>query len=775
MEYGREKQRSEIIPFEPDPDNTGVEKIKMKRIYLLSAAAALTASAAVPLHAASDNEADSVINLQEVNIVANQATAKTPIAFTNMSKKKLLQSNDGRDLTYLISATPSVITTSDAGAGMGYTSMRIRGTDGSRINITANGIPINDAESHVVYWVNMPDLASSLQSVQIQRGAGTSTNGAGAFGASVNMLTDAPSTVPYAELSGAYGMYNTNRETLRVGSGLLGGHWSIDARISHMGSDGYIERASSDLWSYFGQVAYSGENTLVRLLAFGGKEKTYMAWDYASKEEMAEYGRRYNPCGKYTDDEGNTAYYPNQYDNFIQHHFQLHLSQRLAEYWNLSAALHYTSDNGYYDQYKTKRTLAEYGLEPYYDEDGNLVKKSDLIRLKHNKNGFGGGLLTLNYNNNKWDVTLGEAANYFKGNHFGQVSWVRNYIGPINPLQEYYRNIGRKTDANVYLRANYDINHLFSAFADVQYRYIHYTIDGISDNWDWNTDAPAVLAVNRKWNFFNPKLGVNYTNGVHRAFASWSVAHKEPTRDNFTDGDMNHPPRAERLFDYELGYTFSKGMFTAGVNLYYMDYKDQLVLTGQLSDTGNPLTVNTPKSYRMGAELQAGFKPCSWFDWQLNATLSRNRIKDFVQYIYENEESNPITVNCGDTPIAYSPDFIFNNAFNFNVKGFEASLNTKYVSKQYMDNARSESCTIDGYCVTDLHLGYTLPYIKALGAKEIRVGFSIYNLFDKKYFNNGYCGTGYYIGDNGTPVIYTYAGYAAQATTNVMATLTLKF
>ena len=269
--------------------------------------------------------------LTELEVVANRATSKTPVAFTNISKKELLENNDGKDITYLLQATPSVITTSDAGAGIGYTSMRVRGTDGSRINVTANGVPINDSESHNVYWVNMPDLASSLRDVQIQRGAGTSTNGAGAFGASVNMITDAPSETPYAELSGAYGMYNTNRETIRVGSGMLGNHWSFDARISHLGSKGYIERASSELWSYFAQAAYKSYSTQVRLLAFGGKEKTYMAWDYASKEQMEEFGRRYNPCGEYTDSEGNRAYYPDQYDNFIQHHFQLLLNQRLSD------------------------------------------------------------------------------------------------------------------------------------------------------------------------------------------------------------------------------------------------------------------------------------------------------------------------------------------------------------------------------------------------------------------------------------------------------------
>lgn len=708
------------------------------------------------------------VNLKTVEVMTNRATLKTPVAFTNVSKEQLAKANDGRDMTYLLSMTPSVVATSDAGAGMGYTSMRVRGTDPTRINVTANGIPLNDGESSIVYWVNMPDLASSVRDVQIQRGAGTSTNGAGAFGASVNMITDAPSEDAYAELSGAYGMYNTNRETLRVGSGLLGNHWSFDARISHMGSDGYIERAKSALWSYFGQAAYSGGGTNLRFIAFGGKEKTYMAWDYASEEEMEKYGRRYNPCGKYTDDNGQTAFYPNQNDNFEQHHFQLHLSQRLGEKWHLTAALHYTDDLGYYEQYKTGRTLREYGLT------GTEIEKSDLVRLKYNDNGHGGGLANVNFRSGRWDVTAGGALNYFHGHHFGRVAWVRNYVGPIDPLQEYYSNTGRKLDGNIYARANFDIASGLAAFADVQYRGIHYTIDGRSDNWDWNADAMAPLDVDRTWHFFNPKLGLNYTHGMHRAFASWSVAHKEPVRSNFTDGDPNHEPRPERLFDYELGYTFNHPVISAGVNLYYMDYKDQLVVTGQLSDTGNPLSVNVDRSYRAGIELQASFRPwCSWFEWNVNATLSRNRIRNFVEYVYEDEWKNPIAIDRGDTPLSFSPEVVFNNSFDFKVKGFEASLQTQYVGKQYMNNAASAEALLKAYCVTNLHLNYTLPRLP--GVKKVTVGLSVYNLFNAEYCNNGYAGAGYTLSADGTPEIYRYAGYAAQALIHVMSTLTLRF
>lgn len=741
----------------------------MKKIILPAAVIAMTAVPAV--YAQSDSTA---VILRDVEVVANRADQKTPVAYTNVSKSELERYNDGRDITYLLNFTPSLITTSDAGAGIGYTSLRVRGTDASRINITANGIPVNDSESHNVYWVNMPDLASSLRDVQIQRGVGTSVNGAAAFGASINMITDAPSENPYAELSGAYGSYNTNRETLRVGSGLLGGHWSFDARLSHLGSDGYIDRATSKLWSYFGQAAYrGGRGTLVRFLAFGGKEETYMAWDYPSMEDIEKYGRRYNPSGEYTDKDGKTAYYKDQKDNFIQHHFQLHLSQTLGDYWRMSAALHYTDDYGYYNQYKTGRTLVEYGLSDWVNAEGETVEKSDLIRLKYNDNGFGGGVLNFNYQQGRWNATFGGGVHYFHGHHFGRIAWVRNYVGPIDPLQQYYDNTGKKFDSNIFGRATYDINSKFSVFADLQYRHIHYTISGCSDNYDWNTGAMAMLDIRRDWNFFNPKAGVNFTAGNHRAFASWSVAHREPVRDNFTDGDRNHDPEAERLFDYELGYAYNSRLFSVGLNLYYMDYKDQLVVTGQLSDTGNPLSVNVPKSYRMGIELQGALRPVKWFDWQINATLSRNRIKNFVEYIYEDEWTNPITFDRGNTPIAFSPDFVLHNAFNFHVAGFDASLESRYISKQYMNNAHSEDTVLDSYFVSDLHLGYT--FHKVAGIRKLYVGFSIYNLFNEKYFNNGYAGAGYYKGDNGEPVIYRYAGYSAQAPTHVSANVSLTF
>lgn len=722
------------------------------------------------------SEADTLsITLEDIEVTATRATGSTPVAFTNVTAADIANRNDGRDVPYLLSLTPSVITTSDAGNGIGYTSIRVRGTDASRINVTANGVPVNNPESHGVYWVDLPDVVSSVRNIQIQRGAGTSTNGAGAFGASINMATVAPTAAPYAEFSGSYGMYNTHKESIGAGTGRIGNHWNADIRLSNIGTDGYIDRASVDLWSYFAQVGYTGGDTSVKLLAFGGKEISYLAWDYASKEDMEKYGRRYNPAGAYTDSNGNQAYYPNQKDNYILHNFQLLFNQSIGNGWNLNATLFYTKGDGFYEQFKSDASLLEYGLNPFVDPaTGQVVSESDLVRIKSMDNGFGGIVASLNYAHQRVNATFGGSVNNYRGHHFGQVQWIRNFHGATDPLKEYYRNKGEKFDANVYARANVNLGRGLSAYGDLQYRHINYTIKGIHDTYDYATNAMVDLDIHERYNFFNPKVGINWQPNIsHRLFASWSVAHREPTRDNFVDSDMQLRPVAERLFDYEAGYSFSSGFFSAEANFYYMDYKNQLVVTGQLSDTGTPISVNVPSSYRIGIELQAAFRPCNWFEWDANATLSGNRIKNFVEYIYEDGWKNPITFNRGNTPIAFSPGFIFHTALNFNYRGFDASLTGQYVGKQYMTNSRNEDLTLDPYFVSDLHLGYTLPRIP--GIKELRIGFTIYNLFNETYENNGYAGSGYYVRERDEKVIYNYAGYSAQAPTNVMGTICLKF
>ena len=731
------------------------------------------ASAAYAHNGAAQKDSLQNKNLQEVEILAGRATETTPVAYTNIGREVLKKSNTGVDFPYLISSTPSALTTSDAGAGIGYTTLRVRGTDGTRINVTANGIPINDAESHNVFWVNMPDLASSVKDVQIQRGVGTSTNGAGAFGASINMQISEAGNTPYAEFSGSAGSFGTHKATLKVGSGLIADRWAIDLRLSDIGSDGYIDRAETGLQSYYLQGSYFTDNTAVKLITFAGEEQTYHAWNYASKEEMALYGRRYNSCGyMFTDENGKAHYYDDQTDNYTQTNYQLLIDHRFSNEWNANIGLHYTKGDGYYQEYKSNRTLKEYALMPY-ELNGETIKKSDLVRKKAMDNHFGGAVFAVTYNANRVNATVGGALNRYVGDHFGQVLWVKNYIGNVVPNHEYYRNQGRKSDGNIYVKGDFGITEHLNAYADVQYRHIAYDITGCNDKWNDATGALQQLAIDETFNFVNPKAGLSWQiNRENRLFGSVSVAHKEPTRNNYTDGKLNERPKEERLIDYELGYSYTGEYFHAGVNLYYMDYKDQLVLTGELNEIGEPLAANVPRSYRTGIELMAGAKlPCGLL-WEANATLSRNRVKDFTETLYEDEwvGGERWVIKHGDTPIAFSPDIIVNNTIGYAYKGFEASLQSQYVSKQYMSNSKQSDHILDAYFVSNLRLAYSFDMPRTKG---VTVGVTIYNLFDHEYENNGYAGSGFYT-DNGEKIRYNYAGYAAQAGINALGTISIR-
>ena len=716
-----------------------------------------------------------VIDLQEVEVVSTRATKTTPVAYTNIGKEELKERNVGQDLPYLLSMTPSALTTSDAGAGIGYTSIRVRGTDGTRINVTANGIPVNDAESHNVFWVNLPDFASSVKDMQVQRGAGTSTNGAGAFGASINMQTGELAMEPYAEFNGSYGSFNTHKETFKVGTGLIKDHWAFDLRLSDIWTDGYIDSASVGLNSYYLQGAYYADNTSIKFIAFAGREKTYHAWNYASKEEMELYGRKYNSCGyMYTTEDGTMHFYDDQTDNYTQKNYQLLFNHTFTPQWNLNIGLHYTKGDGYYQEYKTNRKLVEYALQPFQWGD-EWVKKSDLVRKKAMDNGFGGGIFSVNYRNNRLNASLGGGLNHYDGHHFGRVLWVKNYQGEVSPDHEYYRNKGTKTDGNIYLKADYGLTDKLNVYADMQYRHIDYRIKGTNDKWNSLTDEGLQqLDIDERFDFFNPKVGLSWQiNRNSRLFGSFSVAHKEPTRNNYTDGKLFDHPKSERLIDYELGYTYANSWLNLGANLYYMDYKDQLVLTGELNEIGEPLAANMPDSYRMGVELMAGIRTNFGLSWDINATWSRNRIQNFTETLYENEDVSGAhwEINHGDTPIAFSPDFLVNNTLSYRWKSWEASLQSQYVSKQYLNNACQEDQTLDAYFVSNLRLAYTfkLPF-----TKEITAGLTVFNLFNEEYENNGYAGSGFYY-DGGEKVRYNYAGYAAQAGTNVLGHLTIRF
>ena len=710
--------------------------------------------------------------LQEVEIMSIRATGTTPVAYTNIGREELKKSNTGVDFPYLVSMTPSAVATSDAGAGIGYTSLRIRGTDCSRINVTANGIPVNDAESHTVFWVNLPDIASSVNDIQIQRGVGTSTNGAGAFGASINMLTGSYNTLPYAGFSGSAGSFGTHKETLRAGTGIINGHWSVDLRLSSIGSDGYIDRASTGLSSYYLQGAYYGDNTSVRLITFAGKEQTYHAWNYATKEEMQQYGRRYNSCGyMYTDADGKAHYYDDQTDNYAQKNVQLLVDHHLDHHWSLNAGAHYTKGDGYYQEYKGNRKLVEYALQPF-SIDGTEVKRSDLVRKKAMDNHFGGAIFSLNYRGNSLNASLGGAANRYFGRHFGKVLWVKNLIGELTPDHEYYRNNGAKNDANIYLKADYRITKGINIYADLQYRHIGYRIEGNNDKWNDATDALQRLDVDETFDFLNPKAGLNWQmDSRNRLFASVSVAHKEPTRNNYTDGKLHEHPKAERLTDYELGYTFAGNRFKAGANLYFMDYKEQLVLTGELNEIGEPLAANIPDSYRAGAEITAAITlPCG-FRWEANATLSRNRIKEFTEVLYDDDTYERWEIRHHNSRLSFSPEIIANNTFAYCKGGFDIALQSQYVGKQYMSNAGVEAHRLDAYFVSNLRLAYTF---RPKGVKSVTVGATVYNIFNEEYESNGYAGSGYYTDGNGNRHRYDYAGYAAQAGVNILGHLNIE-
>jgi len=740
--------------------------------------------------AAQSEETDTLksVELQNVQVVSTRATRKMPMAFTNMGKDELKAVNHGQDIPYLLSLTPSVTMTSDAGNGIGYTSLRVRGTDPSRINITANGIPMNDAESAQLYWVNMGDFASSVQSMQIQRGVGTSTNGAGAFGATLNMQTENVGTEPFVGIDLSGGSYYSHKETLRFGTGLLGGHWGIQGRLSNIGSKGYLDRASTKLNSYFLQAGWFGDNTMVKFITFNGVEETYHAWNYTSKYEQALYGRTYNSCGEYYDEQGNTRYYDNQTDNYHQQNYQLIWNQRLSDMLNLNTALHYTKGDGYYEEYKRKRTLFEYDLDPQ-----ETWATSDLVRQKKMDNDFYGVVASLNYNNRQnLQATFGGGWNKYDGDHFGYVTWVKSPVTALLPNHKYYDDNTKKTDFNVYGKVTYDFLPGMNAFVDLQYRHVGIKMTGPTDEINWDTYKRIVYDMKESYDFFNPKFGLNYDiTSNHKVYASYAIAHKEPTRNNFQNS-LNaelDQPKAERLNDLEVGYKYQSQLFTAGANLYWMDYKDQFVLTGEIDKIGEAITRNLPNSYRLGVELEAALKPIDWFRWDINATWSKNRVKGITVQLTDGS-----VADLGNQPLAFSPDFILNNILTFNYRGMKASVQSQYVSKQYMTNTGFKSyqtlddngqlvdvgMMLDGHFTTNVDLSYNFR-LPEMGIKDVTVGLTLYNLFSAKYDNNGWAAPAYT--KQGDRVIATgwsesdqyEAGFAPSAPFNLMAHLSVNF
>ena len=678
-----------------------------------------------------------VNQLEEVLVSAIRVTSKTPVSFSNLSKKEIQNRNLGQDIPILMNYMPSVVTTSDAGNGVGYTGIRVRGTDATRVNVTINGIPYNDSESHGTFWVNMPDFASSLQSVQLQRGVGTSTNGSGAFGASLNMLTDSYSEKAYGEISNSFGSFNTRKHTVKFSTGLLNDHFEIAGRVSTLNSDGYIDRASSDLKSYFLQGTYVGTTTLIKALAFGGNEKTYQSWNGIDGETLLT-NRTFNSAGIFTDEAGQTRFYDNETDNYQQDHYQLHWNEKLATNWNTNLAFHYTKGKGYYENYKEDGEVSNYGLSLILGTTTNssAINTTDLIRQKWLDNDFYGTTFSANYQSNKLDFIFGGSYNKYEGNHFGKVIWARS-AGPSELGDRYYEDRATKTDGTAFAKANYQVNDQWSLFGDLQIRNVNYKA---------NSNETGV--VNDTFSFFNPKAGLNYTvNSKNNVYFSYARANREPNRTDYEGGNV----KPEKLNDFELGWRYLSDKVQLNTNFYYMAYQDQLILTGTLDDVGNPIRSNSEKSYRLGVEVDAAIVLSSTFSLRPNLTLSRNKNIDLAVS----------GQNYGTKDISYSPSVIAGNSLIYKpTESLQIIWLQKYVGQQYMNNIESPEANLADYFINDLNVTYEIKPKSVF--KSIVFKGLVNNIFDKKYISNGYMWD-----------IYPY--YYPQAGTNLLAGITLLF
>ena len=695
---------------------------------------------------AQEQPKDSIKSIEEVLISGVRAKDKSPITFTNVSKAQIAPRNLGQDIPVLLNYLPSVVTSTDAGAGIGYTSMRVRGSDGSRINVTLNGVPFNDSESQGTYFVNLPDFASSLESIQLQRGVGTSTSGAGAFGASLNLQTKASQPNGYAELANSIGSFGTRKHTLAFGTGLHN-NFEMNARVSKIESDGYIDRASSNLFGYYFDANYITKSTIIKAIAFGGKEKTYQSWNGLEDEQKLINDRTYNSVGQYTDENGNIQFYGNETDNYWQNHFQLHWNQKLASKWQSNFALHYTSGKGYYEQFKEDASFSDYYLPNF-----GAITSTDLVRKRWLDNDFFGTTFSLNYKTEKTDVIFGGAANKYQGKHFGEVVWTQYYVPNGNT---YYDNFGNKNDVNFYSKASHQIGK-FNVFADLQYRMVFYKANSIKFD-----------DVNDTFRFFNPKAGITYTlNTTSSIYGYFGIANKEPRRDDYEDKATK--PKAENLQDFELGYKFRNNKAFLNINAFYMKYKDQLVPTGALNDVGSPVFVNSGKSYRLGIEIEAAITPLKGLTIAPNITLSTNKNKDF------DFKRDGVVTNLGNTKIAYSPNIVVGNIITLTpIKALQVSFLTKFVGEQYMGNIDAKKSVLPDYTTSDLNITYEWKINK--GIKSIVFSGLINNIFDRTYESNGY----FYTYDDtwsgpGTTTIEG-AGYYPQAGINFLAGMNVKF
>ncbi|MCD0487432.1 TonB-dependent receptor [Pedobacter sp. MC2016-14] len=722
---------------------------------------------------------DTTTTLDEIIVKSTRATEKSATTYKNLNKQEIEVNNFGQDLPFLLNNTPGVVVTSDAGAGVGYTGIRIRGSDATRVNVTINGIPYNDSESQGSFWVNMPDFASSVDNIQIQRGVGTSTNGAGAFGGSINIQTTATSAQPYAELNNSFGSFNTWKNTVKIGTGLINDKFSFDGRLSRIKSDGFIDRAASDLKSFFLSGAYYGKTDLLRINVFSGTERTYQAWNGVPEAKL-----RGDVTGLNTHYNNNIDYlyytqadrdnlfsadnrtynqftYKDQTDNYWQNHYQALYAKEFSEQFSFNAALHYTDGKGYFEELKPKAKFSAYGL-PNPVINGSALTRTDLIRRRWLDNDFYGATYAFNYQpQTNLTFTLGGAYNEYKGKHFGQIIWSQ-VASTLNNADHYYDNKANKTDFNIYGKVNYSPVDKLSLFADLQYRKIDYSINGTEKNIN-------LLAIKDNLDFFNPKIGSTYfINPSSNVYASLSVANKEPNRDDYINTEPGISPKKERLNNVETGYRFKNKAFNAGLNLYGMFYKDQLVVTGKINDVGEYYRQNVDKSYRIGAELDASYQISSKLAINANAALSKNKVKNFTEFFDDYDNGGQQTVNYSSTDISFSPNqVLFGEVVYKLFSNFAVALQSKYVSKQYMDNTQNEGRKLNAYWVNNARLGYDFSF---KGVKNVNLGVLANNLLNKKYESNGYTYRFLSGGD-----VYTENFYFPQAGTNFLVSLNVKF
>lgn len=703
--------------------------------------------------------------LDEVNVNALRASEKTPMTFTNLSEEEIDQQNLGQDLPYLLSTMPSVVTTSDAGAGVGYTGFRVRGSDPTRVNVTINGIPLNDSESQGVWWVNMPDFASSVENIQLQRGVGTSTNGASAFGATINLKTGGLNSNAYALTNNTIGSFNTLKNNIEFGTGLLNGKFTFDGRLSRITSDGYIDRATSDLKSFYLSGAYYGNDKVLKGIVFSGKERTYQAWNgvplnYLDNDSLRKF---------------NSYTYENEVDNYGQTHYQLHYTKQVNSNSNYNLSLHYTKGAGYYEQYKASEPFSDYGFSEIIIQD-DTINETDLIRRKWLDNDFYGTVFSYNTSIDNVDLTFGGAWNTYTGRHYGEVIWAQ-YASDSELGHIYYDNDATKDDFNVYTKLNYQYNDKLNLYADLQRRTIDYTFIGFDQEGN-SVEQSA------NFDFFNPKFGIFYQMDQKRsAYASFAVANKEPNRNDFVESSPESRPKHETLFDTELGYKMNRNKFQFGINAYYMVYENQLVLTGQINDVGAYTRTNIDYSERKGIEVEAAYLISEKLKWLGNATFSENKIANFTEYVDNWDTWGQETIHYEDTEISFSPDLIWASTFSYQLNNnLNAQFISKYVGNQYIDNTSSEERMLEAYLVHNARLSVN---INSKVFKTAKITFQVNNLLEEKYSNNAwiyrFISDGYdprpddpYVNANSEGG-YDMAGYFPQAGRNYLLGISLGF